>query len=148
MKLLFTTTLLAFFLSPDPGNLRNLYQKGAHDESKVKELLNLCSRNPGSPLYLGYTGAAKMLMAKHAFNPLTKYNWFSEGRSLLEQAIQSDRSNPELRYIRLSIQINTPAFLGYKNEMAADRAFLQLALPVIKDEQLKLLIQNLLNQNL
>ena len=96
---------------------------------------------------LGYNGAAKVLMAKFSFNPVSKMNYFNKGKKILEDAISKSHNEPELRYLRLSIQENVPKMLGYSSMIAADRKFLNEKLNDIADSQLKKTISGYLNQS-
>ena len=100
----------AFLTYPDnEGIIANLYKKlSDHDLSQRSTLL-------------GYQGAAQARLAEFAVNPYTKLNKFTEGRKTLEQAIQMDPENYELRYLRFLIQTNCPAMLGYSSDIPADK---------------------------
>ncbi len=56
---------------------------------------------------------------------------------MLEQALNSDSTNIELRYLRLTIQTNVPAFLGYNNNINSDKKYLLDSLMALGDIQLK-----------
>ncbi len=49
---------------------------------------------------------------------------FQEGRKLIEQAIAIDEANAELRFLRLSVQVKAPYFLGYSDNIIDDRELL------------------------
>lgn len=59
------------------------------------------------------------------FNPISKLKTFNEGKKNLESAIKKEPYNPEIRFIRLSIQKNIPSFLGYKENIENDTEFLK-----------------------
>ena len=92
MKILFT--LLLFFnkiVEPlDINYLRNLYANATQNEEKAKQLIVATEDEMNNLVVKGYCGAAKILMAKYYFNPLSKYNSFCSGRGILEAAIRSD----------------------------------------------------------
>lgn len=92
----------------------------------------------------GYLAAATMMMAKYSFSPIRKFNYFEKGKKLLEQAIQKDPEEVELRYLRFAVQSNLPGFLGYKKQMKYDRAFLESSVPNLTDEELKQMIKEIL----
>ena len=75
-----------------------------------------------NPLLLGYLGSGHAMQAKHAFNPYVKYQLFTTGKGQLEAAIAADPDNAELRFLRFTVQENAPGFLGYNNDLAADKA--------------------------
>ena len=73
-----------------------------------------------SATYKAYLGAAKALMAEVVSNPYTKLTLFNDGKQLIDQAVKSDPKNPELRYVRFMIQLNTPDYLNYNDNMDSD----------------------------
>lgn len=73
----------------------------------------------------GYLGAATIARATHASNPFRKVGYYHDGRDLLEAAIASEPGSVELRFLRLTIQVNTPSFLGYHASIAEDRAYIE-----------------------
>jgi hypothetical protein len=72
------------------------------------------------PLTRAYQGGALARIAGFGYNPYAKFTRFSEGKDLLEAAIQKAPSNAEIRFIRLSIQLNAPAFLNYNSNINED----------------------------
>jgi len=74
-------------------------------------------------LLLAYKGSSRAMMARSATWPATKYKYFTEGRDNIEKAIQLQPAHPEIRFLRLMIQLHIPPFLKY-NTMEADREFL------------------------
>ena len=91
----------------------------------------------GSALLLGYQGAVRMARGRHAFDPVSKLVHFNGGRSMLEEAIKRDPANLELRFLRLSIQVNVPSIVGYDDNKAEDLALVEARLPHVKDQALK-----------
>lgn len=78
-----------------------------------------------SATHLAYLGALQTIRANHVFSPITKLSTFKEGKKNIEQAINKEPNNAELRFIRLSIQKNAPSFLGYKSNMKEDTEFIR-----------------------
>ena len=68
-----------------------------------------------------YTGALLALKAKHAWNPYSKIANVNRSLKTLEQAIKMDKESLEIRFIRFSIEYNTPSFLGYGKNLDEDR---------------------------
>ncbi|MFT4153139.1 hypothetical protein [Parafilimonas sp.] len=54
-----------------------------------------------------------------------KLDLFKDGRIKLETAIQNDNSNTEYRFMRLIIQEHAPKIVKYRDELAADAAFIE-----------------------
>jgi hypothetical protein len=139
--------LLPFIAKPDLSHIRQLYAYAADNETYANQLL-IESERPAEDtlLFMGYRGAAKMILAKHAGNPFKKLNLFNDGKNILESAIASDTANVELRYLRLTIQSNIPKFLGYNSMIDADKIFLSREVERLSDNELKTKIEKYLVQ--
>lgn len=72
-----------------------------------------------------WEGALLMKKAGLVTGAKNKLDMFKEGHRKLEAIIQKDSSNPEYRLLRLMIQEHAPKVLGYRNNIVADRAFVQ-----------------------
>jgi hypothetical protein len=91
----------------------------------------------GQPLLMGYKGAVVMARGRHSANPFEKLSTFNEGRALLDSAIALEPRSVELRFLRLSIQVNVPKLLGYSGQIAEDRAFIDRNLASVKSEDFR-----------
>ncbi|MCB9246474.1 MAG: hypothetical protein H6606_08590 [Flavobacteriales bacterium] len=141
----------AFFLiqvfanNPELSQVRHQYEKAIENKAKAEALYeSLESRKDLSPTLQGYKGVSRMLLAKFAFNPYTKWNHFKAGRSILEEAIQKDPKNPELRLLRISTQLNVPEILEYSDNIESDKKFLVSAYSGVADPELRKMIRYLL----
>lgn len=130
--------LIQTSLSGTNSDLRLQYHKAIYNEDIANSLdANLKLINNKTALQAGYYGANKMVLAKFAFWPNTKYSLFIEGKNLLESAIGIDQKNIELIYLRYSIQLNSPDFLGYNQNKESDKKFLVSKVRLISDKDLK-----------
>lgn len=143
---------LALFMTPKASQepslaqARNLYQEAALEKEACNELLDLLEPvQQDTPVLYGYKGATTMISAQHVFNPFKKLSRFKEGRGILDAAISTANDAVELRYLRYSIQKNSPSFLGYNNQREEDRIFLENALQDLEDSSLRTLIIEQLN---
>ena len=75
-------------------------------------------------------------MAKHAMNPLSKYSYFNKGKKALDEAVNKEPNNLEIRFMRYISQEQTPAFLGYNKYLKSDKAFILAEYRKSKDEDL------------
>lgn len=128
----------------DLYDIRKDFNKGVKDEKLCKQYLQVLKTNPKTSIERGYLAAFTMFTAKHTINPFKKMSHFKEGRKMLEQQIQQDPQNPELRFIRFCIQHYTPDFLGYKDNLTEDKQFLLANLHKMTDEKAKTIIFNFL----
>jgi hypothetical protein len=78
-------------------------------------------KNP-EPILKGYVGASSIAMARHA-SLFDKRGYLKPGIELLEKAIKEKPNNTELLFIRLTIQLNLPSFLGYNDNIDSDKKF-------------------------
>lgn len=67
-----------------------------------------------------YTGALLMKKAGLVTQPAEKLRLFKQGRHFLEEEIKAHPDKTLYRYLRLMIQENSPAMLGYKKNMQED----------------------------
>lgn len=101
-------------------NKQEIYKalQSDHIASIDKELLKLSGNSAKEAP--AYTGALNMKKAGLITGLKDKLNTFKQGRNLLEDAIKSDPQNAEYAFLRLIIQENAPAMLGYNTNMNAD----------------------------
>jgi hypothetical protein len=155
MKKLFFLGLLFCLLASlrsafmDINVIRSLYQKAVTNEQYCKQLIEATAayNENNNPLMLGYKASGTMIMAKHVFNPFTKMSYFKKGKDMLEKAIESDKNNIELRFLRFAAQTNMPSFLGYNKSIQNDKKFLLTSFSQIKDIRLKELLLPVLHES-
>lgn len=124
--------------------IRTNYQRAISDKKLCKTMIeNLKSTNDNS-IKLAYLGALQTIWAKHAVNPISKFNSFNRGKKNIEEAVKLDPNNLEIRIIRLSIQTNCPSFLGYRNNIEADKRMIQSQIKSIVSVHLKKMISDLI----
>ncbi len=75
-----------------------------------------------------YFGVATAMYAEVAESVSEKIGYFNSGKDLLEEAIGLDWYNPEIRFLRFSVQAEVPFFLGYNDKLEDDAAVILDAL--------------------
>lgn len=144
IALLFLSCLSLWSASP-LEDIRRIYPNAVNDKSLCKESIEQLKKlDLTTATHLGYLGGLQAIWANHVFSPISKLQTFNEGKANIELAIKKEPSNPELRYIRLSIQQHAPFFLGYKKNIKEDIDFLkqherQLTSSVVQDHLTTLL---------
>jgi len=130
------------------NSIRLKFHNSTSSEKVCKDLIKQLEpfNEKNNPLFLGYKGGATMLMATHVINPFSKLSYFKKGRIILEKAIQADKNNVELRFLRYTVQTNVPSFLGYSSHLEKDRVFLKESVSGVKDNELKKIITSYLKQ--
>lgn len=145
MKKWLTIALLFYAFSSFkcyPANLieaRLLYQDAVNDQKSCERLIRISANfnERDNPLMSGYNGCATMIMAKHVLNPFSKISFFKRGKQILEKAIAADERNIELRFLRFTVQTNTPSFLGYNMNIEEDKKLILDSFYELKDDSLK-----------
>ncbi|MFA5244069.1 MAG: hypothetical protein WC380_02100 [Pedobacter sp.] len=126
--------------------VRKMFDRSTRSELECKKLIQ--TLQPYSvktnSLYYGYKAGAIMLMAKHVLNPFSKLSHFKKGKGMLENAINFDNNNLELRFLRYTIQTNVPSFLNYKQNIKPDKEFIIRSMAALEDKELKQIIKNYL----
>jgi hypothetical protein len=138
-----------FAATPSLAEVRLLYQKAAVTENSCKYLIGLLApyNEKNSPLLSGYKAGATMMMARYVFSPFNKLSYFNKGKKMMEKAIEADKENPELRFLRFGVQTNIPFFLGYKNDIQTDKLFLLQSISQLNDISLKQFMISYLNES-
>lgn len=145
LLILYISTFTAGTSSTDLGSIRELYVKASTDEEVHSKLVSTLEPvEQGSPILFGYKAAAHMMSAQYTYNPYSKYRYFKEGRSMIESVIRSHPNDVELRYLRLSIQLNLPEMLNYSENINEDKNFLLQEFKSLSDPSLKNRIRELL----
>lgn len=125
--------------SIDLQQIRIAYKETVQDKSKVVQFnkqLSLVSKS-SKPELVAYKGASIALVARKAKTIKEKKSGFLKGIALVEYAIKKTPNNIEARFVRLSIQENTPKLLKYKENITEDKQFIYKQFPLIKNTSLK-----------
>ena len=107
-----------------PAILRRHYEQAAADKVAGEKFYNLLADyKDRDPLVLAYKGAAEAIRARDAsmFNKLT---YVQEAARTFDQAVSLDPKNPEVRFLRFSVESNLPAFLGLSKHLDDDKELL------------------------
>lgn len=125
-------------------SVRKMFYAASDSRSKTEDFMRQLNKaeNKNTPIIAGYKGMCYMLMAKHSYNPISKLSSFSKGKKLLEHAISAEYKNVELRFLRLSVQLNAPAFLNYSDEIEHDKKLIVEEFKNIKDDDLRMRIKD------
>jgi len=128
--------------TPEIEDVRLLFHRAGSSQKVCVELIELLEpyNEKNNALFFGYKAGATMLMAKHSLNPFSKLTYFKKGKLMLENAIQFDQRNVELRFLRYTIQTNVPSFLNYSHNKENDKVFLLQSLNRVNDQMLKNII--------
>jgi len=106
--------------------VRKLYANAVNSKADGEKLIDLMASvsKDDSKTLIAYKGASLALKGKFSPKKEDKKKYFTEGVKLLEQALEKEPKNFEIRLIRISIQENTPKILKYKQNIPEDKAFI------------------------
>ncbi len=121
----FTSTLT---VNAQLDYMRTLYFGASNDEG-IKKYYNTAVVTPEqSPVIKAYKGVAIAMYAGVASGVDEKFSYFGKGKKLIEEAIQGDFYNPEIRFLRLTVQAEVPWIVGYSGDISADAGIIINAL--------------------
>lgn len=93
------------------------------------------------PVLPAYQAAADILIARYM--PLTeRLSRIRPAISKLEALLDKDPDNPELRFIRLTIQEHLPKIVGYHRQIPEDRKYLEETVSKLQDKSLQEMIHS------
>lgn len=110
-----------------PAILRRHYELAAADKAAGEKFYQLLvDYKDRDALVLAYKGASEAIRARDAsmFNKLT---YVQDAAKTFEQAVSIDPQNPEIRFLRFSVESNLPAFLGLSKHVDEDKEMLLTA---------------------
>lgn len=106
----------------DLDKIRKDYIASVKDTKKSEELYSYLSaiKNPDA-IILAYLGSAEAIRAKHSWNPYNKMSYLNEGFKKLNEAVEKDPNQLEVRFLRFTLQHYVPNFLGYSKNINEDK---------------------------
>ena len=151
MKLsIFIISLFVTVVNFDIEEIRALYKQTDGSKENTIVLFNKLqsiSEKDGNVL-LAYKGASIAMKGRFEKGAKQKTTIFKEGISLVEAALLKEPKNMEIRFIRLSIQQNSPKVLKYKKNIDEDKDFVLSNYESIKTNTLRNYIRDyILNSN-
>ncbi|UYZ64837.1 hypothetical protein [Hymenobacter weizhouensis] len=106
------------------ANLRRSYQEAAASKEAGEKFYQLMAAyQQQDAVVLAYKAAAEAIRARDA-SMFNKLAYIQNAGKQFDQAGQLDADNPEIRFLRLSVESNIPSFLGLSQHVEEDREFL------------------------
>ncbi|NMH27706.1 hypothetical protein G6047_06655 [Flavobacterium sp. SE-s28] len=109
------------------SEVRKLYPEAANSKEKADafhKLLSNVSDSDKDKSLVAYKGCSETLLSKYSGVLSGKIKHMKAGAKLIDAAVAADSDNAEIRMIRLSVQENVPAIVGYKDKIGEDKVFL------------------------
>ncbi|MCZ4225081.1 hypothetical protein [Pedobacter rhodius] len=96
--------------------------KAVENSKLTDSLCNKLTRLPNkTALVTAYNGTLEALKAKHSWNPYNKIKYVKASLKTMGKAVDMDKENMEIRFMRFSIEHYTPGFLGLSKDLTVDR---------------------------
>jgi hypothetical protein len=105
--------------------IRQTYKNAKDDSSQITQLKNLLTEfeksDHSQALCIAYQGALAALEAKNAWLPFTKLTYLQSALDIFRKAVRLAPDNIEVRFLRITVQKNIPAFLGLDAHIEEDK---------------------------
>lgn len=102
--------------------LRNSYLQASKEEKASKQFYKLMSAyNKQHPVVLAYKGASEATMGKHVWNPYSKLKHVKSALNQIGEAVALDKKNPEIRFIRFTVEHYIPRYLNLSAHVDEDK---------------------------
>jgi hypothetical protein len=110
------------FSNPDVFELRKVMNSAEHDSDKARYFKNhMESIETDITILQAYQAISRLIYIKH-FEPFwIKWFVFKRETKRLDQIIESDPNQLELRFLRYAVQDQAPFFLGYNDNLKEDK---------------------------
>jgi hypothetical protein len=108
--------------NPTTKDLRKAFHESVLRSDKLPAFLSSVKalKNP-TPIEKAYIGASEALRARESWNPIDKLVYIHSYRKYLDEAVESDKENIEIRFLRFSIEYNIPELIRSKKSIVEDK---------------------------
>jgi hypothetical protein len=116
---------ICFSQNTDLSLLRNSFvdaNKSEQDCNTLLEQSELMMKH--NDIAKAYNATGLMISCQFKVNPIVKWNTFNCGKKILEELIEKNKSNLEMRFLRYCMQKKAPSFLNYKDKIEEDQLFI------------------------
>lgn len=145
----FLFIILISLCSPNLTKVREDYKQAFASKEITLELNKELSEidTNDHKLLVAYKGAVLTLMAKHSKNTKEKKEYFKEGATLIDFAIDEQPKNVEMRCVRLGVQENAPKILKYRANKSEDKQMIMDHFDAIKSKEIKSYVRGFIVQS-
>ncbi len=104
------------------SELRKKYLAASQDSDAGKRFYELMSDyKEKEPVLLAYKAVSEATMAKYVWNPYQKLKHLRQSAALFDEAVQMDRENPEIHFLRFTVEHYVPRYLNLSGNLAEDK---------------------------
>lgn len=109
----------------DLKSLRDDYVRALKDVDVVEEVYErfLEVEEPSAKI-LAYRGALEAIMTKTTWNFFKKLDYLKKSEKSFAQAVEKAPESVEVRFMRMAVQYEIPSYLGFSDDIPADRDFI------------------------
>jgi hypothetical protein len=103
--------------------IRKIYSEAANDSAKADWLYQHLKgiKLPQPAILLAYLAASEALQARNSFFPFTKLSMIQQAQETFSKAVKLDKEDVEIRFLRFTIEVNIPVFLGLTTHIEEDK---------------------------
>jgi hypothetical protein len=131
MKPVFLHLLFFFGISADYTVVRQTYLKAVNSEADALQLEKLTQpQSSADAVMQAYYGSALALKAKYSINPYNKVVHVRSGSTQLNAAVNKFPQHTEIRFLRYSVEYNTPSMVGISTHLSEDKTFIMAHPPM------------------
>jgi len=128
MKVFLFTTLVMFLRlinnTSDNKTAREYYLKASEDKDYADKLKTFTQTRINTPLMQAYNGVALAILAKHSWNPYTKLEHVKSGLKNINDAVNTQNNDLEIRFLRFSVEENIPSVVPFTSHIQEDKKFI------------------------
>lgn len=108
------------------NQIRKLYSEAADNATKARQLYDHLSEahKDKTPILVAYFAASLALQARHSLNPFFKLDYIKRSQIVFQEAVKLNPEDIEIRFLRFSIQLNTPLLLGLSPNLEEDKSLI------------------------
>lgn len=106
------------------SNLRAFYPKASAEEKIGRQFYDhLASYEGDNPVVRAYQAVSEAVMAKFVWSPYQKLKYLGTSKAMFQDIFARHPDNPEVRFLRYTVEFSIPRYLKMSEHLAADRAF-------------------------
>ena len=119
------------------SQLRLQYLQASKEEAVAKEFhKKMSAYHDNNPLVLAYKAASEAVMAKYVWNPYSKLKQVKTANAIFENAVALDKDNPEIRFLRFTLQHYVPRYLNQSPNVEEDKKMIIKSLQAYPNSEL------------
>ena len=133
--ILFSAGILCANISlsnPTIPELRKTFHNAVLDPSFLPDFLDkLDEILETDAIQLAYKAASEALQAQQKWNPLEKLVHLKKFRKMMDEAVNMDIEEVEIRFLRFGIEYNIPQVLGFSPNLSEDKTMIMKSVSVM-----------------